>query len=245
MTHLCIVTGGSRGLGLAMAQQLAARPQHQVLSLARHASPHLPATVEQWAADLADPLPVAERLQRWLEDAGTAAWQSATLINNAGVVSTPAPLARSQAVELSVALRVGLEAALLLSQAFLSATEGLAGPRRLLFVSSGLGRRAMAGSASYCAAKAGMDHLARAIALEEAAAPHGALVCSLAPGVFDTDMQQQLRSADAGLFPERANFQRMKDSGALLAPADAAARVLAWLDRPDFGRNAVADVRDA
>jgi hypothetical protein len=31
----------------------------------------------------------------------------------------------------------------------------------------------------------------------------------------------------------------------LLSPEDAAARVLAWLARPDFGANPVADVRDA
>ncbi|MBA4062088.1 MAG: short-chain dehydrogenase, partial [Verminephrobacter sp.] len=31
----------------------------------------------------------------------------------------------------------------------------------------------------------------------------------------------------------------------LTSPADAATRVLAWLERPDFGTNPVADVRDA
>ena len=65
-------------------------------------------------------------------------------------------------------------------------------PRKLLLVSSGLGRRAMAGSASYCAAKAGLDHLARAVALEQAALPQGARIVSLAPGVIDTDMQLSL-----------------------------------------------------
>ena len=103
----------------------------------------------------------------------------------------------------------------------------------------------MASQAAYCAAKAGMDHFSRCVALEEALRPNGARVCSLAPGVIDTGMQVQLRGADAARFPDRGNFQAMKDQGMLLSPEAAAARVLAYLARPDFGANAVADVRDA
>ena len=65
-------------------------------------------------------------------------------------------------------LRIDLEATVLLSAAFLDATRGWRGDRRILNISSGLGRRAMASSAVYCAAKAGMDHLTRSLALEEA-----------------------------------------------------------------------------
>ena len=240
---LAIVTGGSRGLGLAMAKQLSAQG-HQVLSLARQHSAELPGSVEQWRADLQEPLAVAERLRAWLASQDPRRFSAAWLINNAGVVSTPAPLSHGDLAELSRAIRVGLEAALLLSSAFLGATEAWPLPRKLLLISSGLGRRAMAGSASYCAAKAGLDHLARALALEEAAKGRGAKVVSLAPGVFDTDMQVQLRSADPQLFPERETFLKMKTSGALDAPAAAAAKVLGYLARADFGDKAVADVRD-
>ena len=118
-------------------------------------------------------------------------------------------------------------------------------PGKLLFVSSGLGRRAMAGSAAYCAAKAGLDNLARAIALDEAALPNGARVVSLAPGVIDTGMQVQLRDADPAVFPERARFVELKASGQLDSPAAAAAKLLRYLERADFGSNPVADVRDA
>jgi hypothetical protein len=39
-------------------------------------------------------------------------------------------------------------------------------------------------------------------------------------------------------------FVQMKTSGALTSPAEAAQRVLAYLQRPDFGDQPVADVRD-
>jgi NAD(P)-dependent dehydrogenase (short-subunit alcohol dehydrogenase family) len=134
---------------------------------------------------------------------------------------------------------------MLLSAAFLKASADLDVPRKLLNISSGLGRFAMAGSAVYCAAKAGLDHLSRAIALEQAALPNGAKVVSLAPGVIDTDMQLQLRSADPAAFGERARFASLKAEGRLDSAQAAAAKVLAWLDRSDFGAEPIADVRTA
>ncbi len=246
-TPLTILTGASRGLGAAMAEQLLQRG-HRVLAISRRPAdlPVPPGShLEQWALDLADPAPVAARLETWLRELDCAALSAATLINNAGVVSELAPLSEVAAADLSRALRVGLEAPLLLSAAFLRATAAWQLPRKLLFISSGLGRRAMAGSASYCAAKAGLDHLARVIALEEATRPNGARVVSLAPGVIDTDMQVQLRNADPALFPERQFFVGLKTAGQLDSPAQAATKVLAYLARPDFGAQPVGDVRDA
>jgi NAD(P)-dependent dehydrogenase (short-subunit alcohol dehydrogenase family) len=233
--HLYIVTGSSRGLGAALVEQLT-RPGHTVLGLARHDNPALKA--EQWTLDLADPLPAAERLQTWLRTHGD--WDSATLVNNAALLSAPGPLAEAGLAELSAALRVGLEAPALLSRVFLAETAGVA-QRRILNISSGLGRRAMAGSAAYCAVKAGLDHLSRALALE---APDVGVV-SLAPGVIDTDMQVQLRSADPDRFPEQARFQGLKDGGQLQTAQATAAAVLRYLARPDFGQHVIADVRDA
>jgi NAD(P)-dependent dehydrogenase (short-subunit alcohol dehydrogenase family) len=219
-----------------------------VLALSRQqADPPVPAgaRLTAWSVDLADAVPVAERLVRWLGEQDTAALRSATLINNAGVVSQLAPLSAVAADDLVRALRVGLEAPTLLTAAFLRATGGWTVPRKVLLVSSGLGRRAMAGSASYCAAKAGLDHLARAVALEEQSKPNGARIVSLAPGVIDTDMQVQLRSADATLFPERERFIGLQVGGQLDSPAAAAAKLLEYLDRPSFGEPPVGDVRDA
>ena len=102
----------------------------------------------------------------------------------------------------------------------------------------------MASSAAYCAAKAGMDHFTRCMELDEALVPNGARVCSLAPGVIDTDMQAQLRGADAARFPDRAMFTGLQAQGQLSSPQETARRVLAYLQRADFGSNPIGDVRD-
>ena len=241
--HVTVVTGASRGLGLSLASQLLARG-HQVLTLQRRPNPALKGAIEQWSADLADPAPVADRLAQWVAALPREGLASLTLVNNAALLVTPGPLREADAAEVSRALRASLEAPLLLTAAFLRASAGVAAPRKVLNISSGLGRFAMAGSAVYCAAKAGMDHLSRALALEEAEKPGGAKVVSLAPGVIDTDMQVQLRSADPAAFAAQTRFQTMKDSGGLDSGEAAAAKVLAYLDRADFGANPIGDVRD-
>ena len=89
-----------------------------------------------------------------------------------------------------------------------------------------------------------MDHFTRAVALEEAGAPNGARIVSLAPGVIDTDMQVQMRATDPALFADRGRFVDMQEKGLLDSPDAAATKVLAYLERPDFGSKPVADVRD-
>jgi NAD(P)-dependent dehydrogenase (short-subunit alcohol dehydrogenase family) len=241
--HVTVVTGASRGLGLSIASQLLGRG-HRVLTLQRQPNPALQGSVEQWSVDLADPAPVAERLGQWVAALPHAGLASLTLINNAALLVTPGSLRDAQAAEMSRALRASLEAPVLLTAAFLRASAGVGAPRKVLNISSGLGRFAMAGSAVYCASKAGMDHFSRAVALEEAEVPGGAKIVSLAPGVIDTDMQVQLRSADPAAFTAQARFRSMKESGGLDSGEAAASKVLAYLDRADFGANPIGDVRD-
>lgn len=250
MTHLTVLTGASRGMGLAMARQLLAAG-HDLLCISRKTSEPLAQEAaragrqcEQWPQDLARAEAAAARLHTWLQGQDSARFASVTLINNAGLIPRIAPLEEIPAEQLAEALRVDLEAPMLLAAAFLDATAGWPVPRRILNISSGLGRRAMASQAAYCAAKAGMDHFSRCVALEQAKLENGARICSLAPGVIDTDMQVQLRGADADRFPDRGNFVGLKDKGMLTSPDEAARRVLAFLERPDFGASPVADVRE-
>jgi len=249
-SRLTVITGASRGLGRAIAQQLL-QPGQRLLCISRKSDEALAALareagveLDQWQLDLSDPVPASERLAAWLQGLDASAFDSATLINNAGTIGRPRPLSEAVASELAQALRVGLEAPMLLASAFLGATKGWRAERKVLNISSGLGRNAMGSQAPYCAAKAGMDHFSRAVALEEKAAPHGARIVSLAPGVIDTDMQVALRTSEADMFPDRGRFEKLKADGLLDSPESAAGKILKYLERPDFGANPVADIRD-
>ena len=237
-------------MGLAMAQQLLS-PHSLLLCISRQTNAALQeqalqrgTRLTQWSMGLAHSADAAQQLQTWLGKLPAEQIHSATLINNACVIPDIVPLHASQPNDLAHALRVGLEAPMLLSAAFLNATRHWPINKKVLNISSGLGRRAMASQSAYCAVKAGLDHFTRCLALDEALQPYGARVCALAPGVIDTDMQVQLRQADAVQFPDVQSFSNLYDQGQLTPPDEAAKRVLTYLMRPDFGEQPVADVRN-
>ena len=247
--HLYILTGASRGMGLAMAQQLL-KPGNVLLCISRNVNPDLATAAQkadvplaQWTQDLADGAGAGDRLREWLNSQNPADFASVSLINNAGVIPPIVPLRQSNPADLALALRVGLEAPMALSAAFLGGTHSWPVPRKVLNISSGLGRYPMASQAGYCAAKAGMDHFTRCLALDEALHANGARVCALAPGVIDTDMQVQLRGAAGEAFPDQSKFLQLKAQGQLSSPEAAAENVLRFLASADFGREPVADVR--
>ena len=248
--NITILTGASRGMGLAMAKQLCQADQ-VLLCISRGHSDELTALAKQhgtqllqWQADLAQPAAVAEKLSHWLDALNPKEFASATLINNAGAIGHLGPVDDASADSLLQGLAINLQAPVLLSSVFLKHTRTWQMPRKILNISSGLGRRPMAASALYCAGKAGLDHFTRCLALDEALHSNTAKVVSLAPGVIDTDMQTDLRSAKGAGFPDQTMFVQMKNTGALTSPDAAARQILAYLQRADFGSNPVADVRD-
>ena len=249
MSTLYIITGASRGLGAAIARALLDEAA-ELLCLSRGHDEALDALaaargrrLAQWRVDLAACEPVAERLEHWLHARGPEGLQGVVLINNAAMLETPGPFEAQASTDVSRALAVGLEAPLLLTRALLRGTANWPLPRRLLNISSGLGRRPLAGVSTYCTIKAGLDHFSRSLAEEQATAANSLRVVSLAPGIIDTGMQVQLRGANDTAFAAQPMFDEFKRSGALDTPEQAAQRVLAFLRRPDFGAEPVADVR--
>lgn len=238
-----IVTGHSRGLGAAIASKLLDRGI-AVLGLARASNPglasHHPELLEQVELDLADPAALAGwigggALDAWLSNAGTA-----LLVNNAGVVQPIGPLATQGIAAVSRAVALNVAAPLMLSAAFAACGPANA-DRRILQISSGAARNAYPGWSVYCATKAALDQHARATALDGAP---GLRICSLAPGVVDTDMQAEIRATGIERFPLRERFDALKRDGALASADDCARRIVDHLLGDAFGDAPVADLRE-
>ena len=131
---LTIITGASRGLGEAMALALLRQPHNSVLHIARSHSDSLAQAaaehhneLEQWQCDLSEPQPVAQRLRQWLQQLPAGQYAELRLINNAA--SQPAQiaaLADTDWGDISRTLRVGLEAPMVLTSAFLQGSRALA-----------------------------------------------------------------------------------------------------------------------
>jgi NAD(P)-dependent dehydrogenase (short-subunit alcohol dehydrogenase family) len=237
-----IVTGTSRGLGAALATTLLERGI-PVLGLARQHNPaltHVGPGLTQTALDLSD----TDALMHWLASDEMARFladdDAVLLINNAGTVEPVGPLGTQGGGAIAQAVSLNVTAPLLLADAFVTATPA-ARDRRIVHVSSGAARKAYAGWNVYGATKAALDHHARAVV--EDGVP-GLRICSLAPGLVDTDMQLQVRSSDGARFPARERFESLKRDGALIAPAVCSAQLVRYLLSDGFGADATADLRE-
>lgn len=241
-----ILTGHARGLGEAIAHELLSR-QIPVLGISRHHNTTLAnqflGMLDETVLDLADTAALGHwlagaALQRYVADCKTV-----LMINNAGTVQPIGPVDAQDAMQVAQAVSLNVAAPLMLAGAVAAAIKdcGNAGAARILHVSSGAGRSAYAGWSVYCATKAALDQHARAVALDQS--PH-VRICSLAPGIIDTDMQAQIRATSVANFPSRARFDSLKRDGLLAAPAECARQLVAFLLSPQFGQVPVADLRE-
>lgn len=176
-----LVTGGTRGIGRAIATRLAAEGA-QVTVTGRTGAGKPPARCRFAAVDFADPsavLAFAERVRK--ERFGI-------LVNNAGI-NAVSPAEDISDADFEAVHRVNVVAPMALSRAALPGMRH-AGWGRIVNVSSVYGVVSKAGRASYSASKFALDGLTAAFAAEAAA--DGVLINTVCPGFIDTDLTRQV-----------------------------------------------------
>lgn len=222
--NLYIVTGTTKGLGLAFAEQIAADAANDLVSLTRARSGEIPGGT-RIELDLSDSAAIGKAFDAVEKYIAGKSYAKAVLINNAAVVTPMGALDQVEPVEIERSIVVNLLAPMLLMRRFLRATPDVP-LRRIINISSGLARRPMFGSSCYCASKAGLDMASRAVLIECETRGMAVEVSSLAPGVIDTPMQDTIRSAPAEEFTEVERFRLMKAEGKLRPASDVAADIL-------------------
>ena len=244
--NLYVITGTTKGLGAALRDELAGDADNVVVTLSRAPSSgevniHAPVNVYVDFSDIASIVPAFSAC-----DAVIAGRQfdHAVLLNNAGVV---APVGTFDCVDPKAVadnININLVAPMLLTQLFANATRKHATQRLVVNISSGAAKRPIAGWSAYCAAKAGLEMATRAAALEASSTDATLAICSLAPGVVDTPMQAQVRSASERDFPDVARFRAMKTEGTLRDAGEVARDILKLIKEGKLTNGGNFDIRE-
>lgn len=217
VSRVVLITGGSRGIGLATARRFAALGDH--VAVTYNSSPP-PADVFGVACDVTDVASVDAAFAAVEEKFGPVE----VLVSNAGITKDMLLLRMSESdfstvvdTNLTGAYRVAKRAA----QGMLRARRG-----RIIFVGSVVGLLGSAGQANYAAAKAGLVGLGRSLARELAS--RSITVNVVAPGPVATDMiaalSEDRQAALSGAVPlgRMAAPEEIAGAIAFLASDDAA-----------------------
>ena len=192
MSQICLVTGASRGIGNAIATELAMRG-HTVIGTGTSTAGAERVTNDLRTAgaegrgavlEVNDP----EQVESVIKDITDEFGRISVLVNNAGVTEDNL-LMRMKPSQWERTLNTNLASVFALTKLCL---KGMTKARygRIINLSSVVGATGNAGQTNYAASKAGLIGFTKSLALEIAS--RGITVNAVAPGFIDTDMTSAL-----------------------------------------------------
>jgi NAD(P)-dependent dehydrogenase (short-subunit alcohol dehydrogenase family) len=216
MTAIALITGASGGIGRALARQLHAQGC-RVAAVSRDANrlADVEAAV-RIAADTTTPEGAALALAACQEALGAAP----TLLAHCVGSTLIAPLHRTRADAYREVMRVNLDSAVFMLQAWIGALQG--GPGAAVFASSVVARIGVANHEAIAAAKGGVEALVRSAAATYAS--QGLRVNAVAPGMTETPMTAGMLKMPA----MREGAAKQYPLGGVQTP-DQVADVMVWL----------------
>ena len=111
---------------------------------------------------------------------------------------------------------------------------------QISIVSSVAGYRGLPAAGAYCASKSALDMLSMVIQLENPSFK----VFSVAPGIVDTAMQEQIRGATKKLFPDLQRFVDYKNNGDLTSVDQVAEKYVQFIENCNKYKNVLYSIRD-
>ncbi len=216
MTSIALVTGASGGIGRALTRQLQSQGC-RVAAVGRDAGRLADLEVDvRITADTTTPEGAALAVAACQEALGAAPTLLAHCVGSTLIAS----LQRTGAEAYREVMRVNLDSAMFMLQAWIAALQG--GPGAAVFASSVVARIGVAHHEAIAAAKGGVEALVRSAAASHAS--QGVRVNAVAPGMTETPMTAGMLKVPA----MREGAARQYPLGGVQT-ADQVAEVMAWL----------------
>ena len=240
--NIYIITGASKGIGKAIAEELLKDDSSRVVGVSRTTSiKHQ--NYRHQPMDFSDIEAVEHNLQKVFLSYPEA--QKLVLINNAGVLGDIGYVGEGMPNErFEFVFDVNVVVPAMLMNTFLQVYQQHPAQKVVVNVSSGAGKYPIDGWASYCASKAAIDMLSQTVQLEQDKRGTNVRVYALSPGVVDTGMQGQIRDSDASRFSTVEKFRDYKANGELASPEEVGRKIVNFLYNTDKYNEVIVSVRD-
>jgi len=235
--HYYFITGSSRGIGKALAEAALTRNAYVTGFARNNRIQH--SAYEHILMDFSDMDDLYYYEFPKLKDA-----DKIVLINNAGALGQVAPVGQLRDYDIEKLFNINTIASSILSNKFIKAYKDIEIEKVILNISSGAGRHAIESWAAYCASKAALDMFSMVCADEQKKYyKHPTYIFSVAPGIVDTQMQDEIREVSEMQFKDVERFKNYKTNGDLSSAESVAEKLLQIIDHPANYSDVLLDVR--
>lgn len=239
-----IITGGSKGIGEALALKYHAKG-YKVFSIARTVNTTSMDIdgITQLTADLSD----VDGVDELMEDVFTAIdlkeLKQITLVNNAATLGDINRVEYNSTPSIKTSTLLNVATPMALASRFIEKLKETDCRKTILNISSGAAANPYYGWVAYCSTKAALDMITRVVAAEQHSADYPVRALSVSPGIVDTKMQDQIRSADKSAFKLVDKFIELKENNELTPPETVAEQIYTIDQNTSFENGELLDIR--
>jgi benzil reductase ((S)-benzoin forming) len=241
MKSLFIITGASMGIGRGLAEKALKDSSNHVMGVSRSHSIENP-RYTAITLDLSDVGALHDRILPLFKN--TAHFDRIVLINNAGMLGDVKHLGQINSESIPTLFNLNVTAPILLMNTFMQQLKDYMGHKIIFNISSGAGKRPIDGWSCYCASKAALDMATRVAFEENKISKQHFQIRAIAPGVVDTNMQQQIRASEVNDFSGVKRFAQLKANNELSTEEEVAEKFFLILNNLEKYNDPILDVRD-
>ncbi len=234
------ITGSSKGIGRGLVDSLLKKENNLITGISRtNDIDH--ERFDHVKMDLSDTETLAQEADRLFTL--DQSFDQIILINNAGYLGEIKYLGDIPDRDFYKAYSINITAPAVLMNAFIRNFKDNKAAKKIINISSGAAQNAYDGWSEYCSSKAAIDMLSRVADMEREKRGYDITVVSLAPGVIETGMQEQIRSTSERDFSNVGRFHSLKENDQLLSTDEAAEKIIRFIEQIRPGQETVVDLR--
>jgi len=240
MMNYFYITGTSKGLGKSLSLNLLSNKKNFVYGLSRTKTINHK-NYNHISIDL-DKLDDVTKFNFVLPNNA----KKIVLINNAGIIGEIKKVGNRNTQDIISTFNINTIAPSILMNKFISKFQNTDVETVILNISSGAGRHTIESWAAYCASKSALDMYSQVIYDEQKhlKKDQAVKIYSIAPGIVDTPMQDQIRLANKLDFPIVDNFINYKKTGVLSSSNHISEILIKFLENTHKYKNVIYDVRE-
>ncbi|MCH7409213.1 SDR family NAD(P)-dependent oxidoreductase [Belliella sp. DSM 111904] len=241
MKSLYIITGTSKGIGEALLHLLAKNNDNTIVSISRSSLNFEQSNVKHFEIDLGNFDQLTQCLDKvFLKDT----FGKIVLINNAGWIGEINHFGKLAHQSIADIYKINAIAPAILMNEYFKRYAHLSADKIIINISSGAAEKVIDGWSGYSSTKSSLNMLSKIAQEESNQNQNGIRVFAVSPGVVDTKMQENIRSAPRSGFSSLEKFEKLKSENVLNSPKEAAEKIIYIISQFDRLDGVLQDVRD-